>query len=48
MKREMNEKNLRMTGKAWEIRHTLRMIAKSGPSSATLSEYLKKQTACIR
>ncbi|GGF87309.1 Z-ring formation inhibitor MciZ [Paenibacillus abyssi] len=44
MRRDMNENQLRLTGKAWEIRHTLRKLANSGQKQATLSDYLKKKT----
>lgn len=42
MKRDMNDNQLRITGKAWEIRHTLRKLAQTGNGRETLSEYLKK------
>lgn len=42
MKREMNEQQLRMVGKAWEIRHTLRKLARTGGQGATLRGYLQQ------
>ncbi|XEC92823.1 Z-ring formation inhibitor MciZ [Paenibacillus tarimensis] len=48
MKRDMNETQLRMTGKAWEIRHMLRKLAGSGNGQRTLSDYLKKAASTHR
>ena len=42
MKREMNEQQLRIVGKAWEVRHTLRKLARSGGQGATLRGYLQQ------
>jgi len=37
----MNDNQLRIVGKAWEVRHTLRKLARSGGEGATLSSYLQ-------
>ncbi|MFS0722729.1 Z-ring formation inhibitor MciZ [Paenibacillus sp. 1P07SE] len=48
MKREMSERQLRMVGKAWEIRHTLRQLARSGGAGATLQGYLQHDSRTVR
>lgn len=41
MRRDMNDNQLRIVGKAWEVRHTLRKLARAGGEGATLSSYLQ-------
>ncbi|MUT65558.1 Z-ring formation inhibitor MciZ [Paenibacillus sp. NEAU-GSW1] len=40
MKQYMSAKELRLVGKAWEIRHKLRKLSTVNPSDATLSQLL--------